>query len=39
MQLKVIEQREQIEKLLEKHDIRFVEVGEKDIHLFPFLSF
>lgn len=31
MQLKVIEQREQIEKLLEKHDIRFVEVGEKDI--------
>lgn len=31
MQLKVIEQREQIEKLLEKHDVRFVEVGEKDI--------
>ena len=31
MQLKVIGQREQIEKLLEKHDIRFVEVSEKDI--------
>lgn len=31
MQLKVIEQRKQIEKLLEKHDIRSVEVGEKDI--------
>ena len=31
MQLKIIEQRKQIEKLLEKHDIRFVEVGEKDI--------